>query len=133
MATAALTKRELKKIYPALEVLKSLKNEKLKIILPYLNDKMYESICECICNCITNEKITSQHKKKLKKLSHQKEMLRYLIRPDRKIGNKKKKVVQVGGSLSLLLGLGLPILANFIFSKLKKKRKFLKEGDGEGE
>lgn len=115
-----MNKTKLRKLFPVLKTLNNLKQNDLNMILPHLDNDVHHALTACICNGLRNEKVKSKRGKFLKKkLIKHKTTLRYLSNPKNSISQKKKKITQIGGSLGLILGTVLPILANFLFRKKK--------------
>jgi hypothetical protein len=112
-------RKVLKKALPVLNVLKSLRSDKLVVLLPHLDDTIQSVLCECIRNCLHNKKISQRKRQQLKKkLATHKHICRYLSGCT-SIKKQKKLLPQVGGGLGLILGAALPLLANFLFPKSK--------------
>ena len=108
-----MKRKQLKKVFPFLKILEKLSSEDQTIIIDYLNDEGCCAIFECIANVLHNTKITGR--KKLKKdLIDKKSHLRYVINGKKSMKGRRKRLKQVGGSLALILGTVLPILANFL-------------------
>ena len=88
-----------------------------KTILNKASPELIPCICECVHNILQgNVQISSQQKRKLNKY---KTKLRQLA--NKKISlKKKKKVIQTGGFLPLILGALAPILGSVIGELVKK-------------
>ena len=109
---------KLKKIFPLLNELSKLSEEKQLIIIPHLNETAFEALYECIHNALQNNKVSSKSRKILKKkLGAHKDKLRYIINNSGNAAAKKKKVIQMGSGLGLILSAILPLLSQFLFKK----------------
>ena len=113
-----MRKRELKKVYPLLDVLARLNTNDRKTVIKFLNDQGYEAIYECIYNGLDNNDVSTTDRKFLRKgLLKDQNIYRQLLLGSRVTKRKKKHIEQVGGSLGLLLATVLPILSNFLSTK----------------
>ena len=115
-----MKRNELKKVYPLQQLLQKLNTTQQKIILQYLNEDGCDAIYECMHNALYNDKITIRCKKKLKTaLQDKKHICRSLLNPKLSKKVKQNRLVQTGGSLSLILSTVLPLLGQFLFGSKK--------------
>jgi hypothetical protein len=117
-----MKKRALKKAFPLLKLLNELPSAGRDALLPHLDTNACDAIYLCIYNGLYNSGISPQQRASLlKALSSKKRALRALARSvtDRKVSDalRKKRLIQSGGSLGMILGVALPLLANFLFNK----------------
>ena len=74
-----MIKKKLKEMYPLLQLLKRVKKKNLNVILPHLNNDVFEALTLCICNCIHTKRFSKPTRRRLKqKLENHKNELRYL-------------------------------------------------------
>jgi hypothetical protein len=111
-----MNKRQLRKVYPLLKMLSQMSSSDRQTILPYLNDTVYAGLTSCVQNAILNPKVSAEHRTLLKsKLAPHKNIFRNLLKSNLTGKRKQKVVVQAGGSLGLILGAVLPLLAKLLF------------------
>lgn len=114
-----MNKKDLKKLFPLLHALRGVGKDRATHVLPFLNDDAHRAICACIHNCLFNEKVPIRRRKMLKKkLFSKRHVYRYLSRSNADGGKRRKLMPQIGGSLSLILGTVLPLIANLLFPKV---------------
>jgi transposase len=123
-----LKSSQLVKAYSELtNIVKSKGKEKINA-LSQKNEKFLDVVCHCVSNGINNIPKKDYSRKDWKKLRIQKENLRFLS--DYIKCNKSKKkclkrqrhkiVQQSGGSISLILSIVLPMLANVLIDTIRK-------------
>ena len=103
------------------EVLNSLPEEHLQVIIKYLDQCAIDHIGSLVYNLtqFENSNLTKRDKKKLYKcLIGNTKLAYYLTKPANNFEKKKKKLSQSGGFLATLLSVGIPILAEIIASQL---------------
>lgn len=103
------------------EVLNSLPEEHLRVIIKYLDHCAIDHIGSLVYNLtqFENSNLTKRDKKKLYKcLIGNTKLAHYLTKPANNFEKKKKKLEQSGGFLATLLSVGIPILAEIIASQL---------------
>lgn len=119
-----MDKKQLKRLVPVLKHLKKLDKDEIENVLPFLNPEVHNLICDCIANCLRNDSIKKKDRLRLKKLLEQdKKTFRYLSNPKVSSVRKRKKLVQVGGFLSTILAVTLPLFLDFL---MPKKRRTVK-------
>lgn len=114
-----MKKSDLNTIYLLCKILKRLKPHEQQVILSYLNDRGLQVLYTCIHNGLYNPGVKSRQKLRQKLMTHKK-ILRYLSDPRNSNVQKKRKLTQIGGSLSLILGAVMPIVADLLMRQLKK-------------
>ena len=108
-----MKKKQLRRVFPFLKVLEKLSAQDQIILVDFLNDEGCRAIFECVTNALYNTKL--DNRKKLKQdLTSNKTHLRYLTNNKKSMRVKRKKLKQVGGSIGLILGTVLPLLASFL-------------------
>ena len=103
------------------EVLNSLPEEHLRVIIKYLDHCAIDHIGSLVYNLtqFENNNLTKRDKKKLNKcLICNTKLAYYLAKPSNNFEKKKKKLSQSGGFLATLLSIGIPVLAEIIASQL---------------
>ena len=103
------------------EVLNSLPEEHLRVIIKYLDHCAIDHIGSLVYNLtqFENNNLTKRDKKKLYKcLIGNTKLAYYLAKPSNNFEKKKKKLSQSGGFLATLLSVGIPVLAEIIASQL---------------
>ena len=116
-----LTKHKLKKCYPVLNILNKLSEGEQSVLLHHLDQDAHEAVYECVYNAITNKNIQPEKRQALRKhLKAKQKDIRYIVQ-SKAIRRKRKKVVQLGSGLGLILSTVLPLLASFLFNKITKK------------
>ena len=114
----SMKKKRLRESFPLLKILCGMKAADRTVVLKFLNAQGCESIYECIVNGIRNKSLSTKKQKLLKKgLLKDKDIYRSLTKGKKSSKKKQKNLVQVGGSIGLILSTVLPILANFLFGK----------------
>lgn len=109
-------KRELKKVFPVLNVLSKLKEDDRKILLGYLNEESCTGIYDCVHNALHNKRLRNRNDLRRRIQQHKNE-LRYIVKDTRHSKEKQKKLVQSGGSIGLILSAVLPLLAQYLFKR----------------
>jgi hypothetical protein len=116
----AIDKKKLKKAYPLVKLLAKLCADDRKVVVEYLNDEAHEVLCECVHNGLNNRGIVGDRKKLCQGTIKCKEDLRYISSEKRPLKQRRKKLIQHGGSvIGLILSAVLPLLASAIIPKLK--------------
>jgi geranylgeranyl pyrophosphate synthase len=116
-----MQKRKLKQTYPVIKLLTQLKPEHQKLLFEHLNDNVCSSVVDCVKNGLYNKKVPAKSREFIKeKLSAHKEAIRKIVRPNISRTTRRKRLVQSGGFLGVLLSTVLPILAEVLFNQLKK-------------
>lgn len=119
-----MRRRKANEIYTLCKIVKRLKPEEQRLLVSYLNEKGLMAIAECVRQVVFNENIPAKTKAKLRKQFSRKQMMLFDIASpysDKFKMEKTKKLIQKGGSLSLILGAVLPILADIVYKQLSKK------------
>lgn len=111
-----MKRKHLINVFPFLKLFKKLNVEERKVLTLFLNEQGLDAIYQSIHNGLYNPLVKNRKNLK-KKLLAEKSILRYLASPKTNLLRKKKKLTQVGGSLSLILGAVLPLLANLLMPK----------------
>ena len=126
--TGPSKKKFIKEHKELLEVLARLSQQELRVIFRFFNQCGVDHIGTLLVNLAKykNSNLTKDNKDKLyKTLFENKNLVAYLLKHNRKLDGKIKKLSsQQGGALiSALLGIGIPILADIIASAATKKKK----------
>ena len=105
-----------------------LSQQELRVIFRFFNQCGVDHIGTLLVNLAKykNSNLTKDNKDKLyKTLFENKNLVAYLLKHNRKLDGKIKKLSsQQGGALiSALLGIGIPILADIIARAVTKKKK----------
>jgi hypothetical protein len=118
-----MNKKQIKPVYPLLKILSKLSDSERQVLLPYLNHGGCEGIYECIHNGLCNSSLPAAERKKLAcRLLKDKSKYRFLIR-SKDPEARRKKLIQVGGSVGAILSTVLPLLSDFVGEGKKKKAK----------
>lgn len=126
--TGPSKKKFIKEHKELLEVLARLSQQELRVIFRFFNQCGVDHIGTLLVNLAKykNSNLTKDNKDKLyKTLFENKNLVAYLLKHNRKLDGKIKKLSsQQGGALiSALLGIGIPILADIIARAVTKKKK----------
>ena len=126
--TGPSKKKFIKEHKELLEVLARLSQQELRVIFRFFNQCGVDHIGTLLVNLAKykNSNLTKDKKDKLyKTLFENKNLVAYLLKHNRKLDGKIKKLSsQQGGALiSALLGIGIPILADIIARAVTKKKK----------
>ena len=126
--TGPSKKKFIKEHKALLEILARLSQEELRVIFKCFNKCGVDHIGTLLVNLAKykNSNLTKDNKDKLyKTLFENKNLVAYLLKHNRKLDGKIKKLSsQQGGALiSALLGIGIPILADIIARAVTKKKK----------
>ena len=126
--TGPSKKKFIKEHKALLEILARLSQEELRVIFRFFNQCGVDHIGTLLVNLAKykNSNLTKDNKDKLyKTLFENKNLVAYLLKHNRKLDGKIKKLSsQQGGALiSALLGIGIPILADIIARAVTKKKK----------
>jgi hypothetical protein len=110
----------LKKVYPLLKLLERMSSTDRITIIQHLDSAACDAVYMCVYNGLHNTAISPQQRDALvKELGGKKRALRALMRTMQhsKVTDalKKKRLIQSGGGLGLILGTVLPLLASFLF------------------
>lgn len=99
---------------PLLEALKSMRAEHRVIVLQHFDDVTRDRIYEAIMHTLTSERVPFRKRLFLRsKLAPYKKELRCLADRRRSPGEKKRKLVQLGGGpMTYVLRTALPLLLN---------------------
>jgi len=109
-----MTMKRVKSNYHTLHVLKTAHPKLSKAIINNCNKELVNSISECILNVLNgNVKLSGCNSRKLRKYEA---LLRKVADKRVPLSNKKKLIVQRGGSLLPLLSAVLPAIAKLILS-----------------
>jgi hypothetical protein len=104
-------KKDLKKLYPLIELLSRLCDKDLQIVLEYLNCEGCAAMYECILNGLHNKAISKQERKKIQTaIQHQETEFQYLKKKRSSPIKKQKQLVKVGASTGIILQSLLPLL-----------------------
>jgi hypothetical protein len=114
-----MNKKCLQSVLPVLKVLKDMKAKDRQILIPFLVEKVTEAIYECIYNATTNNEMSIEKRKEIKKHTiADKEIYRYLLKPKTNKMKRQKKLHQIGGdSLGLILQTVVPELESILKSE----------------
>jgi hypothetical protein len=114
-----MKKKELKRLYPLLELLVRLPVNDRETLLTFLNEEGCGGIYECIHNGLCNTEIPKNNRKAISKnLRSEKAIYRYLLKNSVSPKRKRKKLIQVGrGGLGTLINSVLPMLSQHLFAK----------------
>jgi len=108
-------KKDLKKMYPLLELLSRLCDKDLEIVLEFLDGQGCAAIYECILNGLHNKSISKEERKKIQKaIQHQEKEFKYLKKTKSDTIKKQKELVKVGASTGLILQALIPLLTRHI-------------------
>jgi len=120
-----MNKKCLQSVLPVLKVLTNLKAEDRQIILPYLTEKVIDAIYECIYNATTNNEMSIEKRKEVKKHTiNDKEIYRYLLKPKTNPKKRQKKLHQIGGgSLGVILKTVVPELESILSEEIANSEK----------
>ena len=126
--TGPSKKKFIKEHKELLEVFARLSQQELRVIFRFFNQCGVDHIGTLLVNLAKykNSNLTKDNKDKLyKTLFENKNLVAYLLKHNRKLDGKIKKLSsQQGGALiSALLGIGIPILADIIARAVTKKKK----------
>ena len=108
-----MNKRKWKPHLKMLQALNSLSSEQKNDILKYMNDEGIDVICECIKNAVYNSEI-NKDKALISVMKKDKKLYRYLANAKPKILSKRKRIVQTGEGLGVILGTLIPLLSQFL-------------------
>lgn len=111
-------KKKWRRVHALCEVLAKLTDTERKALLEFVSDEGCEALSLCVYNVLHNDKIPNRAKLR-DALVKDKDVFRYLGSRRGSIKNKRKKFVQVGGQLGVILSTVLPLLANYLFSHIK--------------
>lgn len=98
---------------PLLELLTKVKDRSRKKILEHSDLKLIKAIVECVYNVLKRNVLLKQ--KRVQRLKKYKKTLRNLANPKKSIKQKKKFIVQSGGSFLPIL---LQPIVSFLFDQL---------------
>jgi len=113
-----MKKKQLKKVFPLLELLHRMPDADRAIVLQFLNSTGCDGIYECIHNGLWNKTLdVSQREILKKKLGENSNTFRYVNKAKANPIRRQKKLVQVGSGVGVIIGLLLPYLAQYLFAK----------------
>ena len=115
-----MNKRELKKVAPLLELLEKASAKDRITYLKYINTEGRDAIYNCIENGLCNVQLSDLDIKNIRKaIGEHKNIYRYLINKEEieKDEKRHKKLIQVGGSLGIIIGTVLPFLHQYLSEK----------------
>lgn len=109
--------KHLKDVFPLLQLASQTDGHGAKSVLTYADDNAVLALCECVQNALTNPNVLSKEQRDyLKtKLNGQKKQIRDFVRPKLSSKQRRRKGIQLGGSLGLIISAVLPFLTNLLF------------------
>lgn len=112
--------KKLKKYIPLLQVLSRTTIPEIKCLINHLDEGALDQICIAVFNCLENTEFPPKEFTKLhKKILKNKNQLRFLEKNVYTRGKERRKtLVQSGGSIIALLGAILPLVIS-LFTKKK--------------
>lgn len=115
-----MNKKKLKKLLPIIQLITKLPQEQRAGLLEYLSDEAHEGLCECIYNGIANKSLLGQKKSQFlkEKVRKDQKALLTILRPNISKKTRRRKMIQSGGSIALILATVLPMLAEYVVKKI---------------
>ena len=108
-----MDRRKWKPHLKMLQAFNTLSPDQKKSIIRYMNDDGIDVICECIKNAVYNPGINSD-KELISIMKKDKNLYRYLANAKPKSVSKRKRIVQTGEGLGVILSALIPLLSQFI-------------------
>lgn len=111
----------MKQIFPVVKMLSVANPETRSALLTAIDRPAFHAVCECVQNIVSNPDIISsaQERESLReKVGSEKKRIRQFLHGKMSLSARRKKGIQIGGFLGTLLRVGLPILAQLIFSSV---------------
>lgn len=114
------TKSSVKKALPLLNVLVSSTDEERDCILKHLNSDAVNILCCCVWNAIHNREVVPESAKKVirQRLKDNRQHLHYIAKQSNNPIKRRRRLIQQGGSLPLLLSAVIPCIRSS-YSKSK--------------
>lgn len=115
-----MKKKKLKQLYPIIRLITKLPQTERTALLENLNDDAHQGICECLYNGIANKSLLGSKKSKFlkEKVKKDQKMLLGILKPNISTKSRRKKIIQSGGSIALILSTVLPLLAEYVIKKI---------------
>ena len=106
------------------KTLATLKPDKQRSILHFLDNEGINLLCECTANLIFSDiGLSNAEKKRLKgKIIGKEKLLRFISKKSNKVSSRKKKLLQTGGALGTILAIAAPILLDLVTRAFSKRK-----------
>lgn len=114
--------RYMRKIFPIIKMLGVANPETRSALLSTMDNSAFHTVCECIKNVVQNPNLISSEEKNIirGKIGPGKKQIRQFLNSKMSLPARRRKGIQIGGFLSTLLGVAIPILSQLLFKAFKK-------------
>ena len=117
-----ISQKKIQRILLLFKLLSNLNKTNRETVLKFINDEGIEYISECIFNVLYNSDCTSplsksRQNKLVRSLKPQSHLYKKLSQKKYPISLKRKKIIQSGAGISLLLSAVIPFLTSLLLPK----------------